>query len=148
MAAHQVLVTPGIGCGCDFLMFMPHDRPELPSLQSIPVAQMKKRIDVVVCDHIALPGLNIDRHQNETDLVAKKPILEMAIDRKQSRVVQLRNGRSLLKINGKQSKPVHVRFALGFPARKVKYLENVESIFRSEPVKSKDRVDDVELFEI
>ena len=97
-------------------MLAAHQRPKLPAVQSVPVPQMKNRIEVVVGDDVPFARLDVKREHYKVDLVAEKAVLERSIDREQGSVIQFGNGGALLEVNWKERKAVHVCCALCLPA--------------------------------
>src|SRR2546421_3369667 len=77
-------------------MFVSRQRPKLPALQSVAMAQMEKGIQVIVRHHVLLAGLAVQRKQNKTNLVPKKPVLHTPEKWDQRRIVQVRVRGALL----------------------------------------------------
>ena len=148
MPRNSLGVTPMIGFGADHLVFVADEGPELPSFEAISMPQMHKRIDVVVSHHVAFSALNVDRHHHKLHFIAKKPILQMPVKGNHRGIVLLRNRRTLLKINGEERKPAHVRFRLCLAPGKAEKLKNLKPIFRTESVISQHRVNEIEFREI
>ena len=78
-----------VGARRHIFMFVSRQRPKLPALQSVAMAQMEKGIQVIVRHHVLLSGLAVQRKQNKTNLVPKKPVLHTPEKRDQRRVVQV-----------------------------------------------------------
>src|SRR5438552_1079854 len=86
-------------------MFVADERPELPAVKFVAVAQMKKRIDVIVRHNVVFARFAVNRKQNEMNFVAKEPVFQRAVKRKKRGVIFLRLWRALLKIKRKKREP-------------------------------------------
>src|SRR6266480_6152824 len=72
----------------DLFAFVSHQRPQLPALQSVAVAEMEKRIKIIFRYDVFLARLTVERKQNKTNLILEKPVLQEPVKRNQRRVVQ------------------------------------------------------------
>src|SRR5687768_6765996 len=75
--------------GRGFLL-VSNQRPYLPALEAIALAHMQDGEKVVPGDDIPLPAFHIKRHKNELNFIPKKPVLQFAIERKNSRIIVFR----------------------------------------------------------
>src|SRR5258706_375828 len=141
MSADQSRVSPLVCFGGNLFVLPPHNWPKLPASEPCSVSKVKNGVDVVVGDDVSLSGPDVERHHDESDLITKQPVLQRSIDWEQRGVVQLFDGRTLLKVEREQCEAVNIRLALRLPARKIEDLKDVKPVFRSEPVETHDWID-------
>src|SRR6476660_9411793 len=117
MARNGFQIPPGIGPCSDAFLLPPNERPHLPTLQAVPVPQMKKRHQIIVGNEIALAGLTIKRPHDPEDFGAEQAVFQMAVKWKDGCVIFRRIGRPLLKVNREKSEPISVSLSSGLSAR-------------------------------
>ena len=113
-----------VGARRHIFMFVSRQRPKLPALQSVAMAQMEKGIQVIVRHHVLLAGLAVQRKQNKTNLVPKKPVLHTPEKWHQRRIVQVRVRGALLEVKRKQCEPLLDVFLLVLTPRKAEHLKD------------------------
>src|SRR5207247_7469199 len=101
MAGDKVDFGPDVCPVGDRLMLLTVQRPKLPAVQPLAMAQMEKRINIIICYHVAFAAPDPDRHQHEFNVVAKQPVFEMATQWYKCGVVLFQIRRALLKVNRK-----------------------------------------------
>src|SRR5665811_641394 len=94
-----------IGAGGHVLVFATDDRPDLPAAQSVAMADMDKRVEIIFGDVITFARL--------------------AVNGEIRRVVQIRVRGSLLKIEGENGKTLFAVNFLFLPAGKTQELHNL-----------------------
>src|SRR4051812_49275914 len=126
-------------------MFFAHDGPELPAFQSRPMPDMHERVNVIVCHHVLLSRLNVNRHEHKLDLVAEEAVFKMPIQKQDGGIVQLRDTGALLKINGKEREAMDVRFGLSLAAGEGKKLKDMKPVLRTKTIVAQQRIKNVKL---
>src|SRR5579862_1180130 len=134
-----------VGLRGHILVFSAHQRPELPAVQTVAVAQIKKRIKVVVGNHIPLAGFTVNRKQDKENFVAEQPVLEMAIEGRQRGIIFIRVRRTLLEVNREKGETSDSKILRVLAAGKSQQLANLPPIFSSKAPVGKDRIKQVVL---
>ena len=114
--------------------------PDLPSVQSIPVAGVVEGVEIVVRHDILLAGLNVERKHHEGDLIPHQPVLEMPVEGQDRRVVFVGVGGPLLKIEGEDREPIPVRLRLAGPSREAEQLEELPPVLPAVAIVGEERV--------
>src|SRR5437870_10894046 len=115
-------------------MFMPHQRPKLPATQRVSLTKVEERVNVIVSYDISFPRLAVDRKHDEKNLVAKKTILDMAIERNDRSIILVRIRRALLHIKRQDIKTIPRALSLSGPASEVEQLEQLPPILFAVPI--------------
>ena len=144
MAANGLGFTEPIGAGRHVFMFPAKQRPELPTLQPVAMAQMEEGIDVVVSYDILFPGLDVERQHDEENFIAEKAVFQMTIEGDQRRVVFLGNGRALLEIKREDSKAISGRLLLRRPSANAQKLKKLPAVLSAVPVVGDHRINKIE----
>ena len=95
-------ITKPVGLRGHILVFAPDDRPNLPAVQSVAIADVDERIKIIVGDNVPFLRLAVNRKHHEENFVAKQPVLKVAIKWDHRGVIQVRIQRPLLEINREQ----------------------------------------------
>src|SRR5262249_24732098 len=141
-------IAPVIRPPGQVFVLSPEQRPELPSAQAIAVAHMENRIQVIVSDHILLAGLAIKGKQDELRFIPKETAFNASEEWEKRRVVLLRDGRALLKVNWEERKPVNVRLGLSPSARETEPLNELETVFGAVAIVGGNLPEEIELLEV
>jgi hypothetical protein len=91
--------------------------------------------------------LAIDRKHDEEDFVAEEPVLEVAVNRKDSGVVEGRIVGALLEIDGEQVELVLVGGVLAGAAEEVEDLEKLPAVLVPVAIVGEDGVKEIEFAE-
>src|SRR5688572_9237746 len=91
-------VAPGVRHNRRYLVFVSGHRPNLPTLETVPTAQMKHGEGVVIRDDIPLFRLHVERQEDVENLVTKKPIPHASIEWQHRSVIVRWDHGALLKI--------------------------------------------------
>ena len=76
---------------CHAFMFVAGQGQELPAVQLVAMAQVKKRIHIIVGYQILFASFGVEREHNKKNLIVEKPVPEMAVKRAQCRIILLWN---------------------------------------------------------
>src|ERR1035437_9570922 len=104
MAADDADIAKTIGAGGHVLVFATDDRPDLPAAQSVAMADVDKRVEIIFCDDITFARLAVNGKHDEKHFVAEQSVFEVSVNRKERRIVQVRVRGSLLKVKGENGK--------------------------------------------
>ena|SRR5438067_2274217 len=122
--------------------------PELPAFQSFSMPQVKEGVNVIVCDNVSFPALDVKGEQDEINFIAKEPVLEMAVKGDQRGVILFGNAGPLLEVKRKQSEAADVGFGLRASTRKTEELAELKTILRTEAIVSQQRIHEIEFLVI
>src|ERR1035437_1157146 len=129
MAGDDADIAKTIGAGGHVLVFATDDRPDLPAAQSVAMADVNKRVEIIFGDDITFARLAVNGKHDEKHFVAEQPVFEMSVNREIRRVVQIRVRGSLLKIEGENGKTLFAVNFLFLPAGKTQELEKLPALF-------------------
>src|ERR1035437_6555994 len=129
MAGDDGDIAETIGAGGHVLVFATGNRPDLPAAQSVAMADVTKRIEIIFGDDIVFARFAVNRKHHKKHFVAEQPVFEVSVNRKERRVVQVRVRRSLLEVKGENGKTFFVVNLLFLPARKTQELHNLPALF-------------------
>src|SRR5262245_45370467 len=99
MSSHDLDFIEGVCTSRRDLVFLAVQRPQLPSPQTIAVAQVKQWHHVIVSHDAFLMGLPPDRTKHETDLVAKQMIAHVSVKGEEREIIVRPRRRPLGKID-------------------------------------------------
>src|SRR5437870_1297208 len=97
---------------CHAFMFVAGQRQELPAMQLVAMAQVEKRIHVIICYQILFTGFGVEGEHDKENIIVEKPVLEMAVKRTDCGIVLLWKRGALLEIKRKNCEPVSGRLDL------------------------------------
>ena len=129
MAGDEADIAKTVGAGGHVLVLAADDRPDLPAVQSVAMADVDKRIEIIFGDDIVFARFAVNRKHHKKHFVAEQPVFEMSVKRKDRRVVQVRVRGSLLKIEGKKGKTLFVVNSLFLPAGQTQELDKLPALF-------------------
>ena len=118
---------------------MPHQGPELPAPQSGAAPQMEDRKEIVVRDHVPLPGLSIQRKQPKPDGIPVQPVADRAAQREDGEILHLPLSRPLTEHDGEQRESAGLIF-LAAPAREARHQEEPPLVFLAELIAGHERI--------
>src|SRR6266571_2616236 len=90
---------------CHAFMFVARQWQELPAVQLVAMAQVKKRIHIIVCYQVLFAGFGVEGEHDKENIIVKKPIPEMAVKRTDRGIVLLWKRGALLEIKRKNCEP-------------------------------------------
>src|ERR1035437_2258703 len=129
MAGDDADIAKTVGAGGHVLVFATDNRPDLPAAQSVAMADVAKRIEIIFGDDIVFARFAVNRKHHKKHFVAEQPVLEMAVKREICRIVQIRVRGSLPKIEGENGKTLFAVNFLFLPAGKTQELHNLPALF-------------------
>src|SRR5205814_203946 len=132
-----------VGFSGDVFVLVTGKRPELPACKPIAMTYVVEWIDVIIGHDILFSALAVEREHDEVNLVAKHAIAEMAVKRKDRKVVFLRLGGTLLNVNRKEIEAPPFFFFLRGTARPIQQLKKLPAILLSETVIGQQRIEHV-----
>src|SRR5450432_4158679 len=122
-------VAETVGFGRHVFVLAADQRPELPAMQAVTMAQMEKRIEIIIGDDVALLALAVNRKQDEENVVAEQPVVEVAVNRKECGIIFVRIRRALLEIERKKREAPFAGIVRLLTAGKTKKLDELPAIF-------------------
>src|SRR6185437_13401731 len=72
-------IAEAVRAGCHILVFVARDWPQFPAFQFVPVSERKNWIHIIIRHHVRLSRLAVKRKHDEENIVAKQPVLQVAI---------------------------------------------------------------------
>ena len=93
-------------------MFVARQWQELPAVQLVAIAQVKKRIHIIICYQVFFAGFGVEGEHDKENIIVEKPVLEMAVKRADCGIVLLWKRGALLEIKRKNCEPVSGRLDL------------------------------------
>ena len=130
-------------CG-HVLVFVTRQRPALPAPQPVPVAQMEDGEQIIIRHHVVFAGFTVNRKQDHKNVVAEKPVLDMAVKRNQRGVIPVRVRRALLKIERENRETFCGCVIRVLAAGKAEQLDELPAILHAKPLASQHRIQPVE----
>ena len=109
VSANRFDITDGIGFVSEAFVLGARDRPELPTREFIAMAKMEDWVNVIVRNDILFDRVGVNGEGDEMDVIVKEAVLERAVERQDSGVIEVGVGRALLEIewkNGEALGPV------------------------------------------
>src|SRR5580765_3428053 len=97
---------------------------------------MEQRINVIVGDDVLFAGLAVDGEHDEMDFVAEETMLERAVKRHNSGIVQTWIRTALLEIEREQREMLVLVFQLGGPAGETDELADLQPMLATVTVES------------
>src|SRR5438552_965328 len=140
MAPYGLDFIEGVGSGSHIFMFVAGQRQELPAVQSVAMAQVEKRIYVIIRYQVLFARFGIEREHDKKNLIVEKPVLEMAVKRGYCGVILLGNRGALLEIERKNREPVSGGLDLGRPSREAQQLKKLPAILFAIAVVGQERI--------
>src|SRR6516162_5438954 len=132
MTRNDFKVAKPVGLHGHVLVFVAHQRPNLPAAQAVAVVHIENRIHRVIRNHVPLAGLAVNGKHHDKNLVPEQPAFDGPVERKKSRIIIVRIRRTLLEINWKQRDPtVLLKIARTFTSGKTEELYQLPSVLGS-----------------
>src|SRR5947208_2398607 len=131
---------------CHAFMFVAGRRQELPTVQLVAMAQVKKRIYIIICYQVFFAGFGVEGEHDKENIIVEKPVLEMAVKRTDSRIILLWKRGALLEIKRKNREPVSSGLDLRRSTGEAQELKKLPAILLTIAIISEEGIDKIEFY--